>query len=170
MRLVLGSRNGRTMKWLAGVVAIGVGLTLTGACSSSASSSNQEGSAQGQGAAAVQLVPATGTTSSTPTWKTAMACPKGFQGSATFKEVHADGTSTNLIAPIVNGTASAFSGTLQASIALIKTVGSIANGSTQKLFITCYSAQSGTGKTQNDMAMYITYSSDGSSYTTSATH
>src|SRR3984957_822679 len=155
MRLVLGSRNGRTTKWLAGVVAIGVGITLTSAC---ASSGSQSGNAQGQGTAAVQLVPATGTTSSTPTWKTSTACPKGFQGSATFKEVHADGTSTNLIAPIVNGTASAFSGTLQASVALIKTAGSIPNGGTQKLFITCYSAQSGTGGTHNGMAMYITYS------------
>ena len=163
MRLVLGSRNGRTTKWLAGVVAIGVGITLTSAC---ASSGSQSGNAQGQGTAAVQLVPATGTTSSTPTWKTSTACPKGFQGSATFKEVHADGTSTNLIAPIVNGTASAFSGTLQASVALIKTAGSIPDGGTQKLFITCYSAQSGTGGTHTGMAMYITYSSDGNSYTT----
>lgn len=161
MRLELGSKNGRGTKWLVGVVAIGIGITLTSACSSSAS----QGSSQA-GTAAVQLVPSSGKTSSTPTWKTSAACPQGFQGSATFKEVHADGTSTNLIAPVVNGTASAFSGMLQASIALIKTVAGVPNGGTQKLFITCYSDQSGTGKTQNDMIMYITYSSDGTSYTT----
>lgn len=167
MGLALGSRNGRTAKWLAGVVAIGVGVALTSACSSSTSSGAGQ---QGQSAASVQLVPASGKTSSTPTWKTAVACPAGFQGSATFKEVHADGTSTNLIAPIVNGTASAFRGTLEASIALIKTAGHIPDGGTQKLFITCYSAQSGTGQLQNQMTMYITYSADGTSYTTSATH
>ena len=123
--------------------------------------------AMGTNPGAVKLDPASGSTSTTPTWSTTVGCPSGFQGSATFKEVHADGTSTNLISSIVNGTASPFSGKLQVSVALIKTAGHIPNGGSQELFVTCYSAQSGTGNTQNDMNIYINYSADGRTYTTS---
>ena len=161
MKLVLGSRNGRLTRWLVGVVAIGAGMALSSACGSSA--------AQGNGTATVEFNPASGPTSSTPTWHTTVACPSGFQGSATFKEVHADGTTTNFIAQIVNGTESPFSGTLQATIAQIQGAGGIPNGSTQKLFVTCYSGQSGTGNAQTEMDLYITYSADGSTYTTSGT-
>ena len=116
----------------------------------------------------VNLVPTSGPVNSTPTWATTVACPAGFQGSATFKEVHADGVSTNLIAPIVNGTAAPFSGTLQTTIANIKAAGGIANGGTQELFVTCYSAQSGTGNTMNYMNIFIQYSADGTTYSTSS--
>ncbi len=161
MKLLLGSRNGRLTRWLVGAVAIGVGVALSSACSS--------GPAQGSGTATVELNPASGPTSSTPTWSTTVACPNGFQQSATFKEIHADGTTTNFIAPIVNGTARPFSGTLQASMAQIQGVGGIPNGSTQKWFVTCFSGQSGTGNAQVEMVIYITYSADGSTYTSSGT-
>jgi hypothetical protein len=160
MKLVLGSKNGRLTRWFAGAVAIGVGVALSSACASNAVQSS---------GTAVQLNPASGSTSSTPTWRTAVACPSGFQGSATFKEVHANGTTTNLIAPIVNDTASPFSGTLQATIAQIQSAGGIPDGGTQKWFVTCFSAQSGTGNAQNEMNLYITYSADGSTYTSSTT-
>ena len=162
MKLVQGSRNGRLTKWMAGVGAIGVGMALSSACSSNA--------AQGTAAGALQMVPGSGPTNSTPTWHTTVACPSGFQGSATFKEVHADGTLTNFIAPIVNGTASPFSGTLQASIAQIQAAGGIPDGGTQKLFVTCFSGQSGLGNAGNEMVVYITYSANGSTYSTSSTH
>jgi len=161
MKFVLDSKNGRLTRWLAGVVAIGVGTALSSACASNA--------AQGTGTAAVGLNPANGPTSSTPTWHTTGACPSGFQGSATFKEVHADGTTTNFIAPIVNGTASPFSGTLQATIAQIQNAGGIPNGGTQKWFVTCFSGQSGIGNAGNEMVIYITYSADGSTYTSRST-
>ena len=123
----------------------------------------------GKDPGAVNLNPASGPTSSTPTWSTTAACPSGFQGSASFKEVHADGTTTNLIAPMVDGTATPFHGTLQASIAEIQSAGSIPNGGTQKLYVTCFSAQSGTGNAGTEMDIYITYSGDGKTYTTSST-
>ena len=161
MKLELGSGNGRWMKWLAGVVAIVVGAMLSSACSSSTAQSST---------GALQMVPASGSTNSTPTWRTTVACPSGFQGSATFKEVHVDGTTTNFIAPIVNGTASPFSGTLQAPIAEIKSFPGIPNGGTQKLYVTCFSEPSGLGNAGTKMVLYITYSTDGSTYTTSSTH
>jgi hypothetical protein len=160
MKLVLGSRNGRLTKWLTVVVAIGAGTALSSGCSSNA---------QGSAGTALQLVPASGSTSSTPTWRSTAACSNGFQGSATFKEVHADGTSTNFIAPIVNGTASPFSGTLQASIARIQAAGGIPNGGTQKLYVTCFSGPSGLGSAGNQMVIYVKYSASGGTYSTSGT-
>lgn len=160
----MSSRNRHSRVALAAVAVVVGGLWLgiyvgEGARAGAAAMGNNPG--------AVKLNPASGSTGSTPTWSTTVGCPSGFQGSATFKEVHSDGTSTNLISAIANGTAAPFSGTLQVSIALIKTAGNIPNDGSQELFVTCYSMQSGTGNAQNDMDIYINYSADGSTYTTS---
>jgi Bacterial Ig-like domain (group 3) len=118
----------------------------------------------------VNLVPPTGATSSTPTWATTVGCPSGFQGSAVFEEVHADGTFTT-ISPVVNSSSQAltgaFTGTLQATIATIQSIGGIANGGTQELFVQCASGTGGTGNVQNFMDIFITYSADGTTYSTS---
>jgi hypothetical protein len=69
----------------------------------------------------------------------------------------------------VDGTAVAFHGTLQASIAQIQAVGGIHNGGTQKLVVICFSGPSLTGKSDKEMTTYITYSADGTTYATKAT-
>lgn len=155
-----GIRNGHSAKWLA-VVMVGAAGALVGGCSSSA--------AQSTSSAAVTLSPSSGPTSGKPTWSTSIACPSGFQGSAIFRELHNDGTTTNSISPVVNGTASAFHGTLQASIARIQDAGGVPEGGTQKLFVICFSGPSLTGKSDPQMTVYIKYSADGSTYTTSGT-
>jgi uncharacterized protein (TIGR03382 family) len=114
----------------------------------------------------VTLSPSSGSTSSTPTWSTNVACPAGYQGSAVFREVHADGT-TSSISPVVNGTAAPFSGTLQAPISTIQLLGGIANGGTQELVVECNSAPSIEGNFDPYMDIYINYSADGTTYTTS---
>ena len=118
----------------------------------------------------VNLVPPTGATSSTPTWATTVACPSGFQGSAVFEEVHSDGTTFTTISPVVNSSttslAAPFTGTLQATIATIQSIGGIPNGGTQELFVQCASGTGGTGNVQNVMDIFITYSADGTTYST----
>ena len=151
-----GGRLGRM------VVVLGVAGLLLGAGAGAAEA------AMGTQPGTVDLVPNTGPVNSTPTWATSVSCPSGFQGSATFKEVHSDGATTNLIAPIVNGTAAPFTGTLETTIANIKAAGGIANGGTQELFVTCYSAQSGTGNSEPYMNIFIQYSADGTTYSTSS--
>jgi hypothetical protein len=123
--------------------------------------------ALGSAPGTVKLIPASGSVSSTPTWATTIACPAGYQGSGLFSEVQADG-SVSSIAQVVDGTAAPFTGTLQGTIAQIKSLGSIPNGGTQELFVICSSEQGSTGKTINVMSTYITYSADGRTYTTSA--
>jgi len=123
----------------------------------------------GKNPGAVQLSATSGATTAKPTWSTTVACAAGFQGSAVFREVHSDGTSTNSISPAVNGTAAPFSGTLQATIAQIQTAGGIPNGGTQELVVICFSGASTTGTSDPEMDIFITYSADGSTYTTNST-
>jgi len=125
--------------------------------------------AVGTNPGAVQLNPTSGPTSSTPTWATSVGCSSGFQGSAVLREVHADGTTTNSVSPAVNGTSAPFSGTLQASMSTIKTLGGIANGASQELVVVCFSGPSLTGSSDNEMDIFVTYSADGSTYSTSST-
>jgi hypothetical protein len=136
--------------------AAAAAVVVLAACSSQASAGN----------GTVQLSATSGPTSGKPTWSTSTACPSGFQGSAVFREVHRD-ASTNSISPAVNGVTTPFHGTLQASISAIKALGGIPNGGTQKLVVLCFSSQAETGTSRQVMDLYITYSTDGSSYTTS---
>jgi hypothetical protein len=154
---MLSSKNGRSMGWLAGITAAGV---LLGACAAQ--------TAQAANPGAVTLNPASGAISGKPTWSTAAACPTGFQGSAVFRAVKADGT-TFSISQATNSVTAAFSGTLQAPIAAIKSLAGIPNGGTQKFEIICFSKQSLTGTSQPEMTTFVTYSADGTSYTSKAT-
>lgn len=120
-------------------------------------------------AGAVRLNPASGSTSGKPTWSTIQACPSGHQGSAVFREVHRDRSSTNSISAATDQVARPFSGTLQASIAQIQAAGGIPDGGTQQFVIVCFSGPSGTGTLDRAMSVYITYSANGSTYTTRTT-
>ena len=116
---------------------------------------------------AVNLNPATGATSTKPTWSTTVACNAGFQGSAVFREVKADGTTAS-ISPAVNAVTTPFSGTLQATMAQIQTLGAIPTGSTQELVVICFSGVSETGTSDPEMDTFVTYNSGGT-YTASGT-
>jgi hypothetical protein len=148
--------------------AAAAGMLLTAGCSSAAAVGQNGASASGSGSATVALSAASGSTNSTPAWSTSAACPTGYQGSAIFREIHPDGT-TNDISPAVTGPAAPFRGTLQASIAQIQAVGSVPNGGIQEFVILCFSGQSLTGKYERVMHLFIHYSADGKSYTTSPT-
>jgi hypothetical protein len=115
----------------------------------------------------VTLNPASGATSLKPTWSTSVACNAGFQGSAVFREVKADGTTAS-ISPAVNAVTTPFSGTLQATMAQIQSLGAIPAGSTQELVVVCFSGQSETGTSDNEMDTFVTYNSDGT-FTSSGT-
>src|SRR5579862_727042 len=90
-----------------------------------------------------------------------------------LEEVHSDGTTVTAISQVVDSSAEAltgpFNGALQASIARIKSVGGIANGGAQELVVQCTSSLGDTGNVQDDMDLWITYSADGTAYSTSGT-
>lgn len=150
-------RLGRT----ALVLAVAGGMLLGAEGIAEASVGNNPG--------AVNLNPASGATSTKPTWSTTVGCNAGFQGSAVLREVHSDGITTNSVSPAVNGTAAAFSGTLQATMAQIQGAGGIANSGTQELVVVCFSGASLTGSSDNEMDIFVTYSADGTTYSTGTT-
>lgn len=113
----------------------------------------------------VALVPPTGQVSSTPTWATDVACASGFQGSAVFRAVKADG-STVSISQATNSVATPFSGNLQASLSAIQSLSVIPNGGTQELVVICFSGPSLTGTQDPEMNIFVTYNADGT-YATS---
>lgn len=152
----LKPRLGRT----ALVLTVAGGMLLGAAGIAEASVGNNPG--------AVNLNPTTGPLSSKPTWATTVACNPGFQGSAVLREVHSDGVTTNTVSPVVNGTAAAFGGTLQATMAQIQGAGGIATGGTQELVVVCFSGASLTGTSDNEMNIFVTYNADGT-YTTGTT-
>ena len=114
----------------------------------------------------VELSATSGALTSQPTWSTTTACATGFQGSAVLRGVNTDGT-TYSWSPAVNGTAAAFSGTLQGSISFEQSLGDVPAGGTQELVVICFAGQSLTGASDPEQDVWITYSTDGNSYTTS---
>jgi hypothetical protein len=116
----------------------------------------------------VALNPGSGSENSMPTWSTTAACPSGFQGSGIFRAINSAGH-TYSISGATNSVTAAFRGTLLAPIAEIQDFGDIPNGGTQELVVICYSGDSLTGSPHEQTTMFITYSSNGSTYTTSAT-
>lgn len=114
---------------------------------------------------AVNLVPPTGQTSSQPTWQTTVACSPGFQGSAVFRAVKSDGTTTS-ISQATNSVATPFSGTLQAPLSGIQQLSNIPDGGTQEYVVICFSGPSLTGTQDPEMNIFVTYNADGT-YATS---
>jgi hypothetical protein len=116
----------------------------------------------------VSLSPASGPTSGTPTWATDEACHTGFQGSAVFRIVEPSGGTFSISGGVASVTAP-FSGTLQDPISVIQQVAGVPNGGTAELVVYCFSGASLTGTSDPEMSTFITFSADGSSYSTSGT-
>jgi hypothetical protein len=139
------------MRWPAGLLAIGVGAMFTSACT--ASSAQDANTATG----GVTLHPASGSVFTTPTWSTLSACPAGFQGSAVFRAVKPDGT-TYSISGATDTVTAPFHGTLLGNIAEVASLlNNIPNGTKQKYVIVCFSGPSLTGKSHQEMSMFVTY-------------
>lgn len=155
-------------KKLGPLVAI-AGILLAASCSSAAAAgSTSAGTTAKTTGPTVGLNPGSGSTSSTPHWSTSGACPAGRQGSAIFRAVSSSGQRYD-ISQALNGVNKPISGTLQANIATIQNFGHIHNGDSQELLILCFAQQALTGKYSLEEHMFITYSANGKSYTTSAT-
>jgi hypothetical protein len=146
--------------------AVAVGAVLIGVYAAQGAQGAQV--AVGTSPGAVALKPASGAISSTPTWSTTTACPAGFQGSAVFRAVRPNGT-TFSISPAVAKVTTPFNGTLQASLTEIQSVAGVSNGGSEEFVVICFSGDSLTGTSRPDMDTFITYSANGTSYTSAAT-
>jgi hypothetical protein len=147
--------------WLAGAVVAGGMLLGVYAAQDAQGAQTALGTSPG----AVALKPASGPINSTPTWSTTTACPAGFQGSAVFRAVRANGTTFSISMAVAKVTAP-FSGTLQGPITEIQSVADVPDGGSQEFVVICFSGDSLTGTSRPDMDIFITYSANGT-YTTS---
>jgi hypothetical protein len=173
-----------------GAAALVIGLPLT-ACSATGTSSvtgtsdgagagstasSSGGTALGTGSTSgtasdvkpgLTLSPATGLTAKTPGYSSP-ACPSGYQGSGVVREVSRNGSVATF--SITSNTVTApFTGTLYASLTQLQAFAGIPNGGTQQVTIVCYSGPSEEGKQEPAYNVWLTYSADGKSYTTSST-
>ena len=142
------------------VLGMSGGLLLAAAGVAEAAVGNDPG--------AVQLSEQTGSTNDTPTWHTTDACPAGFTGSAVFLAIF-PGSGNERISPVVASVAAStgFSGTLFENIGLIQSDSGVANGGTQELAVQCWSGASTTGNSTFAQDLFITYSADGTTFSTS---
>jgi hypothetical protein len=149
------------------LVVAAVAVMLLGACSAEPGTGSSGTGATGSDPATVQINPSSGQESSTPTWSTTAACPSGFRGSAIFRAVLPNGSAFS-ISPATNLVTMPFKGTLLAPINVIQAYSNTPNGHTMWMIVICFSGDSLTGQPHVDMSMFITFSSDGKSYTTSS--
>ncbi|HUN34051.1 MAG TPA: Ig-like domain-containing protein [Trebonia sp.] len=157
LKAIRAGQVGRKVLFVGSASAV-VGLSLLASGTADAAVGTQSG---------LTLTPASGATSTNPTYNSP-ACPAGFQGSAVINVVNADGSVASF-SQANNAVASPFSGNLFGSLAQLQSFSNIANGGTQELVVFCYSQASEEGTSEPVFDDWLTYSSDGSSYTTSAT-
>jgi len=148
---------------LAGVSAVALSGVLLG------SSQAHALTVLGTDAGAVSLSPASGSTSTTPTFSSTEGCPTGYQGSATLYINDPEGGGWDQLANTINGAGAAFSGTFNNALSLELEVFPDLAGTTAEIFVQCASDSSGLGSTENVMDTFITFSADGTTYTTSST-
>ena len=155
------ARLGR-MALLVGATAAVAGASLLGGTVAKAAPANL-----GTGAG-LTFTPTSGSTSMLGAAVTynAPACPASAQGSAILRAVNSDGT-TYSVSAANNSVAAAFSGTLLSNISLlaIQQNGDIGAGGQQEIVVQCYSGVSATGTLVNTVDDFITWSADGSSWT-----
>jgi hypothetical protein len=115
------------------------------------------------------LTPASGASTSRPTWSTTDGCPAGHQGSAEVSEFDSNGTLASRISIVVNGgLTAAFRGTFDGNIGALLRVTDIKKGGAVKFAVGCYSLEGGTGSVMFVQSTMVTLSSAGTSYTTSS--
>ncbi|HTU74918.1 MAG TPA: Ig-like domain-containing protein [Trebonia sp.] len=157
LKSIRAARVGRKALFVGTATAV-VGLSLLASGTAKAAVGTQPG---------LTLTPPSGSTSVNPTYNSP-ACPAGFQGSAVVNVVNSDGSVASF-SQANNAVATAFSGNLFGTLAQLQSFSNIANGGTQELVMFCYSQASEEGTSEPVFDDWLTYSTDGSSYTTSAT-
>ena len=116
----------------------------------------------------LRFSPASGAATLRPSYSTTDGCPVGYQASAQLSEFNMNGTFASRIGVVVPGPVAAFHGVLAGNIGAVLGVTNITKGGTVEFAIGCYSQIAGTGKVRWVQSSFLTLSSDGKSYSTSA--
>jgi hypothetical protein len=147
---------------LISAAAIGAALFVPGAAMA-----NVTNPPSGSQPGALTLSPSSGASTLTPTWSTSSACPAGFQTNATLSVMADDGTEQQISVPVIGALVGApFNGTLEASMGDILSVAGPA-GETYEFVVDCHATAGLRGELVQ--STFVTYSADGSSWTSSGT-
>jgi len=158
----LSARRLRRSVLLLGMVGATAGAAMFTAASAQAAVGSQPGN--------LQLSPATGPSSSTPTWSTTTACPTGFQGSAVLFALNQNGSVGSQIGVGTQTAVTApFGGSLVGSVgALISTGTDVPVGTPDEWVVGCFASTTGTGTPNFVQSIFVTVTAGGT-YTTSST-
>jgi hypothetical protein len=144
---------------LAGLVGATVGATLLVAGTA------QAATPIGKDPGHLAFSATSGALASQPTWSTDTACGSNFNASAKLYVVEDSGTVIAASGTVTTVT-SPFSGTLQAPLSTIATVGHFVAGHTYEFVVQCQTAALAQDPEQSE---FLTVSADDTSYTTSST-
>jgi hypothetical protein len=138
-------------------IAVTTGIAVTSAGSALASVGSQPG----------ELIfhPATGALTLTPSWSTTEGCPVGYRQSAQAALFSAHGAFLSRISPAVYTVTTAFTGTLDGTMAQILHYARVADGAKVEFVIGCYAQAGATGQVKWVQSATVTLSSSGTSYT-----
>jgi hypothetical protein len=119
------------------------------------------------------LKPASGSTDISPTWSTVDACPAGYQTSAVlYATVYRSTIFMQQISGTLNPAASPIPAgeplEIGATVAQVQGVTNTPNGQTDKWVVQCSTGLGGLGNHEDVQYVYVHYSKDGKSYTTSS--
>jgi hypothetical protein len=119
------------------------------------------------------IKPASGSTGISPTWSTVDACPDGYQTSAVlYATVYRSAILMQQISGTVNPGASPVPVgeplEIGATVAQVQGVTNTPNGQTDKWVVQCSAGLGGLGNHEDVQYIYVHYSKDGKSYTTSS--
>jgi len=117
--------------------------------------------------------PASGSTNISPTWSTTDACPSGYQTSAVlYATVYRSVSLMQQISGTLNpGPSPVPAGEpleIGATVAQVQGVTNTPNGQTDKWVVQCSTGVGGLGNHEDVQYIYVHYSKDGKSYTTSS--
>jgi hypothetical protein len=127
----------------------------------------------GSGPGQLTLSPASGASSTVPTWSTTTACPAGFSF-GTLQMQYADSTAANpdyntIGAQTLSATTPITGGTIGSGLSItgLENAGGWVAGQTAEFVVLCSSGQGGTGTQTYDQSTFVTFGA--STYTTSST-
>jgi len=151
------------------IAACGVLTMLAGCGGNSGHASPSPSAGFGSEAGNLRLNPATGASTSTPTWSTKTACPSGFQGSAVLYELNRNGSIGSQIGVGTQTAVTApFGGSLAGNVASLISLGTnIPVGTPDEWVVACYASTTGTGTPSYTQSIFVTVASS-HTYSTSA--
>ena len=158
----LSTKRLRRSVLLLGMVGATAGAAMFTAASAQAGVGSQPGN--------LQLSPATGPSTSTPTWSTTTACPTGVRGSAVLYALNKDGSIGSQIgAGTQTAVTAPFGGNLAGNVgALITTGTDVPVGKPDEWAVGCFASTTGTGTPTWAQSIFVTVTAGGA-YTISAT-